>query len=349
MNLYIFNIFRFIAAVIVILFHMQYTYPFLKNIPKIFLAGPQMVTFFFVLSGFVLVLSSAKYEKIPTMNFIKKRVSKLYPIYFISLLPIIAISIVLGKLDISNIIIDLAFLQSWIPPYALKLNGPAWYLSTLTALYIAFPFIYNYIKERKIENINVLYASLLIWSITQIIIVLLLNSSFYQGYPSISHDFLYYFPLAHFGSFFLGIAGALFVSNIKIMYSKIVRYSTFLSILGILILSIEYENKINTVLGFDIPFGSSFYAPLFLLLVISVNTLNETVIENKFLKIITFLGAISYPLYVLQAPVKLVLSALFKKYEVTEHIAFLVYSMSLFLISYLILKYLDKILVKVFK
>jgi len=349
MNLYIFDVLRFIAAVIVILFHMQFTYDFLKNIPKIFVAGPQMVTFFFVLSGFVLVLSSMKYEKIPIMNFIKKRIKKLYPIYFISLIPIIAISIVLGKLDISNIMIDLVFLQSWIPPYPLRLNGPAWYLSTLMALYIIFPFILNFIKEYKIKSIHVFYVSLLIWAITQMVIILLLNSSFYQGFPSVSHDFIYYFPLAHLGSFLLGISGALIVNHIHIEYSSKVRYSIFLSLLILLIATIEYENKINIALGFEVPFRSSFYAPLFLLLILSVHYLNDVVKENKFLSTITFLGLISYPLYVLQAPVKLVLISILEKYNITESISFLIYGLSLFLISYLVLKYLDKIVVKIFK
>jgi peptidoglycan/LPS O-acetylase OafA/YrhL len=47
---------RFVAAIIVVLFHHRSESDFLKMSPKIVTAGPEMVTIFMVLSGFDLFL-----------------------------------------------------------------------------------------------------------------------------------------------------------------------------------------------------------------------------------------------------------------------------------------------------
>lgn len=49
--------FRFIAAFIVVIFHFGTGTWFTKIFGRFVTAGPQMVSFFFVLSGFIMLLS----------------------------------------------------------------------------------------------------------------------------------------------------------------------------------------------------------------------------------------------------------------------------------------------------
>jgi peptidoglycan/LPS O-acetylase OafA/YrhL len=271
MSTHILSILRFTAAIIVILSHQNHRFQYLNDLPEIFLAGPQMVTFFFVLSGFVLVIAYGRCKKIQVKKFLVKRIIKIYPLYIISLLPLVFFLKRDGKFDCLNLIINTVIIQSWIPPYPLTINNPAWYLSDLMFFSVTFPIIINCIKKYHVKSSIVFYMALLLWFLTQTILTMLLSSNFYQGYPSVSHDLIYYFPLSHYCSFLLGISGTLMLNknlNKNRPYGE--GYKTFFAILLLIIIMIQHENDINNALNVSLSCGASFYAPFFLLLIVSV-------------------------------------------------------------------------------
>ena len=349
MNAHILSILRFTAAIIVILSHQQNHFKYLNVLPKFFLAGPQMVTFFFVLSGFVLVIAYGHHEKIQVKKFLVKRITKIYPLYFISLFLCVCILTIQKKFNYLNLIVHLALIQSWIPPYPLTINSPAWYLSALIFCYITFPLVISFIKKCRINPSIFFYMSLLIWFLTQAILTMMLNSSFYQGFPSVSHDFIFYFPLSHYCSFLLGVTGALMIFNQEFIKNKLyaVGYKPFFIILIIIIIIVQYQNYINEILNIRMPYEGSLYAPLFLLLIGSVFFIdNNRVTKSDSLKVIELLGLVSYPLYILQGPVSYVVFFITKKYQINGFIELAIYLISLFIISTIFVKYINKPLIR---
>lgn len=107
--------------------------------------GDSGVAFFFVLSGFVLMLSyTTKLKKgkpeDPLGIFIGKRLSKIYPLHLLCFVYFItAYGVGLNKCNILNPVL----LQSWIPLSDVFFSGNAvgWCLSDFLFFYIMFPFL----------------------------------------------------------------------------------------------------------------------------------------------------------------------------------------------------------------
>ncbi|UQU63868.1 acyltransferase [Couchioplanes caeruleus] len=104
------------------------------------MAGNMALSSFFVLSGFVLTLTTR--EGTSLANFCAKRVGKLYPIYFVtSALAIIAILLIGMPISTENIVLHLGMLQSWVPYQEIYhgVNPVTWSLSTEAFFYVLFP------------------------------------------------------------------------------------------------------------------------------------------------------------------------------------------------------------------
>jgi peptidoglycan/LPS O-acetylase OafA/YrhL len=151
---------RFFAAFHVALFHMKeigvLTGPaWLKDFAGIGYVG---VSFFFVLSGFILVYTYAGRD-VSLRNFWQTRFARIYPAYLFSLLlsfPFFyfgAMKMHVGffafaeKHFLLSCLLVLSLLQSWAPAAALSWNSVAWSLSVEAFFYVVFPFaLAKYIK-----------------------------------------------------------------------------------------------------------------------------------------------------------------------------------------------------------
>lgn len=102
--------------------------------------GDFAVSLFFMLSGLVLSMTYSGdklgCDKSAIWRFMKKRIFKIYPVYFISL---IAAVLVMGC-DYSALPLDLTLLQSWIPEarFYFSGNSVSWFVSSLFFSYIMF-------------------------------------------------------------------------------------------------------------------------------------------------------------------------------------------------------------------
>ena len=147
---------RFFAAFHVALFHMNemgaITGPaWLKTFAGIGYVG---VSFFFVLSGFILVYTYAG-RNIVLGEFYQTRFARIYPAYLFSLLlsfPFFYFGAM--KMHIPffyfaehhftlSAVLVLLLLQAWVPPAALAWNSVAWSLSVEAFFYAIFPFALN--------------------------------------------------------------------------------------------------------------------------------------------------------------------------------------------------------------
>jgi peptidoglycan/LPS O-acetylase OafA/YrhL len=140
---------RVIAAYFVVLYHYGSSFANSVGVPhpigKILSNGYLGVSFFFVLSGFILAYT---YRNPLTTWSAKKafflaRLARIYPVYIVALLA----SFFIGSQYVEPISIgaipQFALLQSWVP-YSASVqywNTPGWTLSVEALFYVSFPLV----------------------------------------------------------------------------------------------------------------------------------------------------------------------------------------------------------------
>src|SRR5947209_7775503 len=153
---------RFFAALHVVIFHLQALrivrgYDWYYKLASIGYAG---VSFFFVLSGFILVYTYAG-RTIPLKQFWRARFARIYPAYAFSLLLTapgfiyVALFLDIPMFSFAHTHLKLAaalclgLLQSWIPGAALSWNSVGWSLSVEAFFYALFPFVMLLLLRRS--------------------------------------------------------------------------------------------------------------------------------------------------------------------------------------------------------
>lgn len=295
---------RFLAAAVVVIFHYGVE---ATGLGGFLTAGPQMVSFFFVLSGFVMTVAYGKRD-IQVGAFWAARAARILPVYFLALALVIAAFMLSGtEIHSTAVVLNIFLVQSWIPPYPTSLNTPAWSLSVEAFFYFTFPFILVLIRRFSLSTGKMLFASIMLWLITQTVTTFVLSYGLYKGIYSASHDFIYYFPLSHFCSFFLGIAGGvLFLAkNTREPDTKndFILLLLAAASLAALVVMINNEAAITQLFKLNFAYCSSFYSPLYLLLITSLSLCRSKVVHVLQAKPLVLLGNASYSLYMLQKPV----------------------------------------------
>jgi peptidoglycan/LPS O-acetylase OafA/YrhL len=320
-------IFRFFAACVVGFFHFGQKTDFYYHFPEIFKAGAEMVTFFFVLSGFLLYLGYHQRELISLRQYFTKRAIRILPLYYVAFLMTVVLRGIAGRLSFSEFFINLFCLQSWfVSP--ISFNFTSWFVSDLVFFYCLFPFILAFLKKHKPAPAHMIAASLLLWLVTQGILTSLLNSHFYLGYPSYSHDLLFYLPLPHFCSFFMGICGAYCVRayDLRERRGEVVSLLRTVLLLAAVAGLIQVLPRFTRGLGFELPFYSSLYAPVFLAVIMNITLSRNSVLRMLSWRRFVFWGEVSYALYIIQAPMdelyKYLIPGLF---TVSEDVKFLLF------------------------
>ena len=152
---------RFFAAFHVVIFHFQAFKimigpPWFQKLSSIGYVG---VSFFFVLSGFILVYTYAGRPMI-LKDFWRARFARVYPAYAFSLLvtapffffALFTLNIPFfawAKAHVAlGLLLVVGLLQSWVPPAALNWNSVAWSLSVEAFFYLLFPLLMLYLLRR---------------------------------------------------------------------------------------------------------------------------------------------------------------------------------------------------------
>ena len=139
---------RCFAAINIVLFHFSNPNWFGWLAPVVN-AGYASVSFFILLSGFVLAYNyagRARAGKLDRRRFWEARFTRLYPIYLLSLLlswrmvPV-EYAAHTHAMFWSGMALSPLLLQGWIPEIATFLNTPAWTMSAESAFYLAFPWL----------------------------------------------------------------------------------------------------------------------------------------------------------------------------------------------------------------
>ncbi|MGB5941363.1 MAG: acyltransferase [Leeuwenhoekiella sp.] len=123
--------------------------------------------FFFMLSGFILSYvygDRVVQHQISTIRFLKLRFSRLYPVYFITLLlavPLYSINYPWEPVVFWSKFTATVFLvQSFVPDnhYYFSFNGLAWSISDLFFFYALFPLIFKWFHQLKLSHLIGLFG-----------------------------------------------------------------------------------------------------------------------------------------------------------------------------------------------
>lgn len=312
---------RFIAAMAIVVFHFGMDlYPFnIRSVGFIMWNSNLGVSYFFILSGFIMVVAYGSSEYVNAGSYLRNRFARIYPVFFLSILllfihtyffdPGFTISI------FNDALINLSLLQAWIPSKALVFNGPAWSLSAEVLFYLIFPFLFN--KFYAKQKLAVVIVSIIVfWLLFQLVFQYLVASPFNEGYPSTSHALLFYFPLMHVSAFLAGNAAGLFV--MKKLAGKTGRYD-----IPVLLCVIAFVIILKARLGLN--YHNGLLAPVIIAFIIFLS-LNRGLITRLFkMKFFVFLGEISYGIYILQMPVMKLTASIVSQLGITRDATYLFY------------------------
>jgi peptidoglycan/LPS O-acetylase OafA/YrhL len=207
---------RCFAAINIVLFHFSNPQWFGPLAP-IINAGYASVSYFILLSGFVLAYNYADKARAGRLNkvrFWKSRFTRIYPIYILSLLLSLQMLSTEYKahgpaMFWAGLVLAPLLLQGWVPSIATFLNTPAWTMSAEAFYYFIFPWM---AKWKKPDRMAPHVAKMLgVWALALIpgSLYIALNPDGLAHVDRWSYgpwlQALKFTPLPHLGSFVFGV------------------------------------------------------------------------------------------------------------------------------------------------
>ncbi|MEU0555541.1 acyltransferase [Dactylosporangium sp. NPDC006015] len=216
---------RFIAAFLVVLCHVGINLlPFVAK-DQVFVIhvfygfGSVGVSFFFILSGFVLTWVARDIDTVP--QFWRRRFFKIYPNHLVTLVAAVLLAATAAHaLSTRDTLATLFLVHAWIPDQQLLFNlwsnTPTWSLSCELLFYLAFPFVLSLLRkvrpERLWRGFWITFAAI---CAVPFVALLLPAGGTHRGtgLPWLHMWFMTFFPPVRMLEFVLGIFTALIVIN----------------------------------------------------------------------------------------------------------------------------------------
>ena len=204
---------RWSAALLVFLYHVWVVQYFgghaARPIERAFHAGDVGVSFFFVLSGFVLTWSAKNARAFP---FYRRRFARIYPLHIATALLTLLLTFTLlpgTKPTFAQLLTNLTLTQSWVPnvTFYQSVNTVSWSLSCEEFFYIVFPLLLVVLRRFGSRGNALVVAGC-------IAVDFLVPTFAHHVLPSRDVDFfVYYCPATRLPEFVLGMALALVVRS----------------------------------------------------------------------------------------------------------------------------------------
>lgn len=333
---------RFLAAAIVVIFHYGKDVDLVSVLGKGFMtAGPQMVGFFFVLSGFILAYVYLQRQEFRVGEYMVARFARIVPVYMLALLALFYFR----PLDYWQFLVDVTLLKAWFPQFALGGNPPAWSISVELFFYAIFPFLIFVIRGMKFSVAGFSSFSLCFWLFSQLVLTNLFYSDFYKGGGRFSHGLIFYFPISHLSNFFMGMAVAyILVTHASVLRGRLVTGMSVVA--GAILAALIYwvlNERVASFGGFRVLNAAGGLAPLYAVFIFSV-VLSAGVWSWLFgNRLAIFLGESSYALYILQVPVFLAFSKyIAPRISLSNDTAFWLYFLVLVVVSSLVFIFFER-------
>jgi peptidoglycan/LPS O-acetylase OafA/YrhL len=293
---------RCIAALMVIISHLELnkSYFNLENhFHEVKHLGRLGVSLFFVLSGFLITYLLIKEKevngRIKISFFYWRRVLRIWPLYYFIVLLSLFVLPKISLFHIPNLHLDfdtnsqfflvcvlfICFLSNLLisiklVPFATQ----TWSIGTEEQFYFVWPLLIN-----KISNLKKWFLSIIVF---YNVLLFLLSFSFLDGikYITIIRD---YSASVQLDSLTIGALGAYYFHKNDHVIKRIANDVSFVFSILVLILALLYN--------FQVPhFNSSFYAFLFITIILNL-VYNKRLLKVLEFKPFTYLGKISYGLY----------------------------------------------------
>ncbi|MFF3109873.1 acyltransferase family protein [Kitasatospora sp. NPDC057904] len=118
--------------------------------------GYTSVSFFIVLSGFVLTWTS-RGTSLDWRRFMSRRVVKVIPVHLVAWV-ICAALFAATAFPLGTVLANLFLVQAWVPDHTVyfAVNNPAWTLSVEICFYLVFPFLYRGLVQRSTKALRIL-------------------------------------------------------------------------------------------------------------------------------------------------------------------------------------------------
>jgi len=198
---------RFFAALVVFAVHLEgifyFRSPYLAA-GRAFIQGSTGVSFFFVLSGFVLTWSHRSDDT--TAAFVRRRLARIGPLHVVTwgLMGVILVALV-ARPSAGPAAASLALLTPWVPSFSghLPMNVPSWSLGCELFFYLLFPFVYPRLRAASPRQRWLVVTT----GLASVAVLAAVCAPAAQG--STRLWLLYYFPPTRLIEFVIGIVLAL--------------------------------------------------------------------------------------------------------------------------------------------
>jgi peptidoglycan/LPS O-acetylase OafA/YrhL len=297
--------------------------------------GALAVDFFFLLSGFIFFwLYSVKIisRKISFFKFIFLRISRLYPLHILTLLLVFIEQIISNynngtyiicqNNDLKHFILNIFLIQNWSETSGFSFNTPAWSISVEFFLYIIF-FFFGYISKQYIYIISTLTIlfTIFYYNVFSVMVNKGLMSFFIGGITFLIYTKLKKYNLKMILNMFLILFSICWFYVFYDLYIGVYfTESTSLYIKNVTFLKVIYAYKNEFVLF-----------PITLLTFIFVESS-----QVKLFKKISYLGDVSFSMYLIHFPIQMICIMIFNKTIFSEIYFFLLYFFVLILLSKII-------------
>lgn len=241
------------------------------------------VTFFFILSGFVLTWSMRDSDT--KRAFWRRRFARVYPAYLVALLVAIALTPIFNKtIQLGPLLASLTGTQAWVPQldYFFALNSVGWSLSCEAFFYLCFPFFVPALMRcsgRQLRFVQVVALGLILTATV---------ASTSIADLVVREWFTDYFPAVRMLEFFLGCTAAVdFVRGTRVRMS--LRAAGVLAVGAYLLAGVPSLSTYSLVV---IP-----VVPILLLIMVSAQSdldVSASILRNRYL---IWAGEISFSFY----------------------------------------------------
>jgi peptidoglycan/LPS O-acetylase OafA/YrhL len=261
-------------------------------------SGYEAVSFFFVLSGFILTYvysSNREHESlnVSVRQFHVARLARIGPAYYLALVlllpPFVYGFAVAGIMSADTFALAIlavpTLTQAWLPPVSFSWNGPAWSLSVEVFFYALFPLLLC--KTRTLsrrEFLAVATISVVASALTRLLL---------PGDTQNWQYFLHYFPLFHLPSFLFGMALGRMYLFARPLSGSANRLSFAASAIGLSLL-LGYRASLPSWLLTD-----AVLVPLYGLVILTGARLEGRLHSALTYPLLVLLGHASYSIYIL--------------------------------------------------
>ncbi len=254
---------RFVAALLVFIAHVSAAWMFTdQSLNKglstyLGMFGSLGVSFFFLLSGFVLTWSARDGDR--PGRFWRRRLTKIYPMHFVTWVAALLLGLAAGQaLTAGQFLPGLFLVQTWVPdPLVLNgVNSPAWSLSVELVFYLCFPVLIGLVKRIRPERLwwwagAMVLGALLVATAAETLLP-------HMAVPSLKYGWLqfwivYFVPVSRLFEFGLGILLARIVMTGR--WIPVNRWVAALTLIPGYLLSLWIPTTHGVVLPVLVPLG----------------------------------------------------------------------------------------------